>query len=98
MGQIKIFVHKDCRGDYANPIRKKAETRKYDNCVNPTVGRLGRKSINWKTPCIFCGKVPAVDKKHPNRSKVCQKVGAFSFQISLLNKCHERAENVQIMY
>ena len=94
----KVFVHKDYRGDYTNPLQQKAETRTYDNCVNPSVVRSDRKSINWKTHCIFCRKVSVTDKKHPNRSKGCHKVGAFFSQISILNKCHERAENVQMMY
>ena len=33
----RVFVHKDCRGDYTNPLQKKAETKKNDNCVKPTV-------------------------------------------------------------
>ena len=32
----KVFAHKDCRGDYINPLRKITEARKCDNCVNPT--------------------------------------------------------------
>ena len=32
----KVFAHKECRGDYINPLRKVTGTRKYDNCVKPT--------------------------------------------------------------
>ena len=33
-----------------------------------------------------------VNKKHPNRRKGWHKVGTLSFQTSILNKCHERAD------
>ena len=32
----KVFVHKDCRGDYTNLLQKIKETIKCDNCVKPT--------------------------------------------------------------
>ena len=32
----KVFVHKDCAGDYTNPLRKITETRKCGDCVKQT--------------------------------------------------------------
>ena len=32
----KVFAHKNCKRDYANPLRKITETRKYGSCVKPT--------------------------------------------------------------
>ena len=53
----KVFVHKNRRRDYTNPLWKKAETRKYysidDDCFKSTVLRSERKSSNWKTPCFL---------------------------------------------
>ena len=38
----KVFVHKD----YTNALRQKAETRKYNNCLQPSVVRSESKNIN----------------------------------------------------
>ena len=57
-----------------------------------TVLRSERKRFNWKIHCFFCGEVCVVDKKHPNCIKGWHKVGTLSFQASILNKCHERAD------
>ena len=79
----KVFVHKD----YTNALRQKAEKRKYNNCVQPSVVWSESKNINWKTYCIFCGKFLVVDKKHPGRDIGCHKVGAFYYQISTFYGC-----------
>ena len=90
----KVFIHKAYRGDYTSPLRKK---QKQGN-VTTVLTQLLFDQRDWKTHRSFCGKVCVVDKKHSNRSKGCHKVGVFSFQISILNKCHERAENVKMKY
>ena len=90
----KVFVHKNCRSSYTNPLRKKQKQENIidDNCVKSTALRSERKSFNWKTHCFFCGEVCVVDKKHTNCSKGWHRVGTLSFQNSILNKCHERAD------
>ena len=35
----KVFFDIDCIGNYINPLQKKAETRKNDSCIKPTVFR-----------------------------------------------------------
>ena len=90
----KVFIHKAYRSDYTSPLGKK---QKQEN-MTTVLTQLFFDQRDWKTHRIFCGKVCVVDKKHSNRSKGCHKVGAFSFQISILNKCHERAENVKMMH
>ena len=72
--------------------KQKQENVIDDNCVKSTVLRSERKSLNRKTHCFFCEEVCVVNKKHPNRRKGWHKVGTLSFQTSILNKCHERAD------
>ena len=63
-----------------------------DDYVKPTVLRSERKKFNCKTNFSFFGEVCVVDKKHRNCRKDWRKVGTLSFQASVLNKCHERAD------
>ena len=90
----EVFFHKNWRRNCANRLRKKQKQENIigDSCVKLTVLRSETKSFNWKTHCFFCEEVCVVDKKHPNRSKGWHKVGTLSFQTSLLNICHEKAE------
>ena len=45
-----------------------------------------------RTNCFFCGEFFVVEKKHPNCSKGWHKIGTLSFQTSVLNIWHERAD------
>ena len=84
----KVFVHKNCWRDYTNPLWKKQKQNIIDdNCVKSTIVQSERNIFKLKTHCFFCGEVCVVDKKHPNH-----KVSTLSFQTSVLNKCHERAD------
>ena len=90
----EVFVHKNCRRDYTNPLRSKQKQQNVidDSYVKSTVLRSERKSFNWRTHGFFYGEVCVIGKKHPNPSKGWYKVGTLSFQTSILSKCHERAD------
>ena len=66
----EVFVPKNSRRGYNNPLRKKNRNKKISLMVTVLNQlRSERKRFNWKTECFFCVEVCVVDKKHPNCSK-----------------------------
>ena len=72
----EVFVDKDCRGNYTNPLRKITGTKKYDNCERETSQR--EKSFNWKTHWFFYGEVCVVIRSTLIAVKVGSKL-VFSY-------------------
>ena len=67
-----VKIHKDCRRDFANPLREPELSMGVNNegessKSSITLRSAGKECLDWKSNCFLCGKRLTVDKKHPDR-------------------------------
>ena len=94
----KVLVHKGCRRDFTNPLRRSIELDQSSRNESSAIAKMAVlrrsdcQSFDWKSCCIFCGDVLVIDKKHPDRNKPIHKVGVLLSKDTILKKCEERGD------
>ena len=66
-----VKVHKECRRDFTNPLRKPDLSMGLNNerqLFSATLCSAGKKCFDWKSNCFLCGKSLTVEKKQPDNN------------------------------
>ena len=88
--EVKVLVHKNCRRDFTDIKRALQITEQ-----TPQQSKRLRSSMepfHWKTNCFLCTKEAIIDRKHPDRNKICN-AATIPFRNKILEHCRNRNDN-----
>jgi hypothetical protein len=94
-----VFVHKNCRKKYTDKRTSSGTTD--EECQQQPATKTLRSSLSqfdYKTQCVFCGKIAVKDIKHPDRDLVFE-VRALQTRYTIKKHCDrlgEVADDVRI--